>query len=305
MNAVGLPSAFFTSSPEWRWLIVLYFFVGGLAGGTFFVAALVDLFGRRQDRRLARLGYLVALPLTIVSALLLIFDLGRPDRFWHMLVESKTWQPMFKAFSPISIGSWALLVFGAFALAGFLGALHEAGRLRWRWTRHLRPPRVLGTIVAVLGGLLGLYVAGYTGVLLSVTNRPIWSNTEVLGLTFLISGVSTSIALLLLLGDPLRAEVSGLASLKRFDAWVLVAELLAIIALVASLGSLAAWWLNVWGALLVVGVILIGILAPLLFYWRPRLLGPIVTPASAVLVLIGGLVLRIVIVLSTDGLGVA
>src|SRR5256885_10155419 len=46
---------------------------------------------------------------------------------------------------------------------------------------------LLGVLVAVLGGLLGFFVAGYTGVLLSVTNRPIWGDTTLLGLVFLIS----------------------------------------------------------------------------------------------------------------------
>ena len=80
MNAVGLPSTFFTDPPQWRWLIVGYFFIGGLAGGCYFLAALIDFFGRAVDRPLARLGYLVAFPAVVLSGLLLIVDLRRPDR---------------------------------------------------------------------------------------------------------------------------------------------------------------------------------------------------------------------------------
>jgi protein NrfD len=284
-------------------LIVLYFFVGGLAGGCFFLAALIDLFGRPQDRPLARLGYYVAFPAVVISGLLLIFDLSRPERFWHMLLESKTWQPMFKAWSPISIGAWALLVFGAFALAGFLAALADGRRTRWGRLTRFRPPGILGGLVAGLGALLGLYVAGYTGVLLAVTNRPIWSDTHLLGFTFLISAASTSIALLILLGEPLRLASSGIASLRRMDAGLLIVELLALIALVASLGGLARLWLNAWGALLFVGVVLLGILVPLFLHWRPRAAGTTGALAAAVLVLIGGFLLRVVIVLSSEGLG--
>src|SRR5262249_58416896 len=50
----------FTAAPHWRWLIVLYFFIGGIAGGSFFLAALLDLFGRPQDRPIVRTGYYVA-----------------------------------------------------------------------------------------------------------------------------------------------------------------------------------------------------------------------------------------------------
>jgi protein NrfD len=303
MSAVGLPSTLFTGPPHWHWLIVLYFFVGGLAGGCFFLAALIDLFGRPQDRPLARLGYYVAFPAVVVSGLLLIVDLTRPERFWHMMLESKTWQPMFKPWSPISIGAWALLVFGAFAFAGFLAALADDRRARWGWLTRFRPPGILGGLVAGLGALLGLYVAGYTGVLLAVTNRPIWSDTHLLGFTFLVSGASTSIALLILLGEPRRLASSGIASLRRMDAGLLIVELLALIALVISLGGLARLWLNMWGALLFVGVVFLGILVPLFLHWRPRAAGSVGALAAAVLVLIGGFVLRVVIVLSSEGLG--
>ena len=48
----GVPSStYFTTAPHWEWLIVLYFFLGGLAGGCYFLAALIDLFGRDEDGR--------------------------------------------------------------------------------------------------------------------------------------------------------------------------------------------------------------------------------------------------------------
>ena len=79
---------FFTASPHWGWFITLYFFFGGLAGGSFFLASLLDLFGTPADRKLARLGYVVALPCLAFCPPLLIIDLDRPERFWHMLVMS-------------------------------------------------------------------------------------------------------------------------------------------------------------------------------------------------------------------------
>src|SRR5918997_122527 len=160
-------STFFSAPPEWGWLIVLYFFFGGLAGGCYFLAALVDLFGRREDRPLARTGYFVVLPCLIVSGILRIFDLTPPLRFWHLLLENHTFEPMFKYWSPMSLGSWALLAFGFVALLSFLAALAESGRLKWPTARRFRPPGALGVAIAATGALLGLYVAGgYTGVLL-------------------------------------------------------------------------------------------------------------------------------------------
>jgi formate-dependent nitrite reductase membrane component NrfD len=302
MNA-ALPSTFFTDSPHWQWLIISYFFVGGLAGGCYFVAALLDFFGRPEDRPIARLGYLVAFPAVVVSGLLLIVDLGLPLRFWHMLFESNTGQPMLKLYSPMSVGSWALLAFGLFAFLSFLAALDDAGWRIARPMRTLRPPAAIGTIVAFVGSVLGFFVAGYTGVLLAVTNRPIWSDTSLLGLNFVISAASTSAALLILLAFWRWRSTPGIDMLERFDSLVLIVEFLAILALIASLGNILWVWLNWWGALLVVGVLIVGILAPLALQWRPRWIRrDLTTPLAAALVLIGGFTLRIVIVMSSSGL---
>ena len=47
-----------------------------------------------------------------------------------------------------------------------------------------------------MGALLGLFVAGYTGVLLAVSNQPVWSDTWALGGLFLASGLTGSAALI-------------------------------------------------------------------------------------------------------------
>jgi formate-dependent nitrite reductase membrane component NrfD len=52
--------------------------------------------------------------------------------------------------------------------------------------------------------------------------------------------------------------------------------------------------------LLAVGVVLVGILIPLALHWRPRLLGSLSAPTAAVLVLVGGFILRVVVVLSSE-----
>jgi formate-dependent nitrite reductase membrane component NrfD len=296
-----MPSTLFTAAPDWRWLIVFYFFLGGLAGGAYFLAALIDFFGRSTERPLARLGYLIAFPLVLVCGLLLIVDLSRPERFWHMMIQAKSFRPMLKLYSPMSFGSWGVLLFGAFSFLSFLGALAELDRPWWPALRVLRPPGILGGIVTVLGGIFALFLAGYTGVLLSVTNRPIWADTTLLGLTFLISGASTAAALLILLGWRRREAVTGVRALERFDVWLLAFELVALIALVLSLGGIARLWLGMWGALLLFGVVGLGIVVPLLIHWRARVLGGASGLAAAVLVLAGGFLLRVVVIFSSEG----
>jgi protein NrfD len=145
-------------------------------------------------------------------------------------------------------------------------------------------------------------LAGYTGVLLSVTNRPLWADTTWLGLLFLLSGASTAAALLMLLGLLRGARASETVYwLCRMDRGTLILELLALIIVAVSLGPMLHTWMNLWGLLLLVGVVFAGILLPLSLEWRPRLLGRLSLPAGAVLVLLGGFLLRVVVILSSEG----
>jgi formate-dependent nitrite reductase membrane component NrfD len=300
MNPV-LSSTFFTVSPHWQWLIVFYFFLGGLAGGSYFLAALIDTFGRSEDRPLARIGYLVAFPCIAMSGVLLSVDLGRPLRFWHMLIQRNTFEPMFKPWSPMSIGSWALAIFGLFATISFVLALVDSG-LAPSWVPRVRVANVVRRAVAIVGGIFGFYVAGYTGVLLSVTNRPIWSDTPLLGMLFIVSAASTSAALMILLAHRAGWRTPGVADLHRLDAWMIAFELLVLIATIVSLGPVMRAWVNVWGALLLVGVILCGLVVPLLLTWRPGWLRDANVTATAVFVLVGGFLLRYVIVFSSESI---
>ena len=227
--------------------------------------------------------------------------INRPLRFWHMLIESNTYQPMFKPWSPMSLGSWALLIFGIFSLVSFLGALVEDNRLAWPAWRKVRPPGMLSKVIAVLGGLVGFYVAGYTGVLLAVTNRPIWSDTPLLGMLFVVSAASISAALMILLAHRSGWTMPGVTALHRLDAWVVALELIVLIAVMISLGPVFRAWLNAWGLLLFFGVIIVGMLIPLALYWRRQWLGNRNVTTAAALVLIGGFILRLVIVFSAQG----
>jgi protein NrfD len=231
-------------------------------------------------------------------------------RFWHMMIESNTYRPMFKYWSPMSIGAWALLVFGLFSFLSFLGALaaDEPGRIRWsalrtigtRWpiVHRLRAPSGTGRVIAVIGAIFGLYVAGYTGVLLAVTNRPIWSDTPLLGMLFVASATSTSAALIMLLAHRSGWAPPGLANLSRMENWVIALELLVLVAVMVSLGPVLRAWLNAWGLSLLI-VIILGMVAPLIHSWRARRL-PEGSTTTAVLVLVAGFLLRVIIVFSAE-----
>jgi formate-dependent nitrite reductase membrane component NrfD len=285
--------------PRWGWLVVAYFFIGGLTGGLYFAAAWLDLFGDRNDRVAVRIGHLLTFPLIIVSALLLTLDLGQPLRFWHMIFESNRFPlPMLKPYSPMSLGSVILFVFGVASFLSFLDAVLGKGR----WIHALDNP--LGKILSAVGALGGLALAGYTGVLLNVTNEPVWGNSPWISALFLFSGVSTGIALLVLLAR--RAPRTTFDKLSEADGYLMVLELITLVVFLASLGALGTRF--IFGTptlILFVVVIVIGLLVPLVLHWRPGLAGGHRTASllSAVLVLIGGFVLRWAILAAPQGIG--
>jgi protein NrfD len=308
MRRIPVSDTFFTASPHWALWIILYFFVGGIAGSAFFLASLLHLFGRPADRPLVRLGYYLAFVGVAISGFLLSIDLTRPERFWHMLIQSNTGRPMFKAWVPMSVGAWGLLLFGLFAFLAALAAVGEdrsdVRLLQSAPVRALRRPGP-SAVIAVLGSIFGLFIAGYTGVLLAVTNRPIWADSTLLGLLFLVSGASTGASALTLLAIWRRlGHPASLDWLGWFDRRALMLELLVLFLFILSLGSVARVFLSWWGLVLLLGVIGVGILAPLLLGRRAGFHAPPHLIRSASLVLLGGLLLRVVVLLSSNGVHV-
>ncbi len=293
-----MSDTFFSGAPHWTWFIIPYFFIGGLAGGAYFLAAILEWFGRPDDRPVVRTGYDIAAVGALVSGFLLTVDLGQPLRFWHMLFQSENFPAIvFKPWSPISFGAWAILLFGLFSVLSALGARAEEGRLRNPVLRAVGTAvrgRALTKVVAALGGLFGFFVAGYTGVLLTVTNRPIWADSPWLGALFVASGASTGAATLILLAPGRGATARSLAWLSDFDVRALIVELLILVAFLISLGSVNRVWVSFWGLLLVVGVIGAGIVAPLRLHANPA--------KAARLVLLGGFLLRITVLLASEGI---
>jgi protein NrfD len=295
------PDTFFTRPPHWQWYIIFYFFIGGIAGGCFFLSALLRLVGRPGDGPIIRLGYYIAFLGVVISGILLIVDLGRPDRFWHMMIQNKTGRPMFKYWSPMSVGAWGLLVFGGFTFLAALGAAYEDGRLRWRLAGRLAQ-RPISTVIALAGGVMGFFLAGYTGVLLSVTNRPIWADSSWLGILYLFSAASSAAAVMILLARRRLPDAPIIQGLERFDKYALVLELMALVIFLITLGSAARAFLNAWGAVLLL-VVAGGILVPLLIgfgrirQFRGRAL---TAGTAAALVLLGGFMLRVVTILPSE-----
>jgi formate-dependent nitrite reductase membrane component NrfD len=270
-------------------------------------AALLDLMGTARDREMAKVSDYLTFPLVLVCAVLLILDLGRPERFWHMLIQSETGRLMFKYWAPMSMGAWALLVFGGVAGLSFVGVLAEDGRLGagpWRGVAAALHRGRLGTGFAVLRAVVGFFVAAYTGVLLVASNQPLWSDTQWLGALFLASAAATGTALMLLLRLP-SAALASLARLQQLNAWALVLELVLLVGFFFSLGSLATPLLQSSYGRMLVGVTgLLGLVLPLLLRLAHGW-GKWVTALSCVLVLLGGFEMRYSILMAAQHLVLA
>ena len=137
--------------PTWTWQIPCYFFTGGLAGASS-VLSLAAKLARRE--KLSRTALYVGAVADAVSPALLVSDLGRPERFRHML-------RVFKVTSPMNVGAWVLLASG--------GASNTAALLELMG--RLKPVKLAAEMVAALSGPP---LATYTGVLVADTAVPVW-----------------------------------------------------------------------------------------------------------------------------------
>jgi formate-dependent nitrite reductase membrane component NrfD len=276
-------------------------------------AGVADIFGSRRDRVITKVGSWLALLTVIPGPIFLIIDLGMPSRFLHMLFVSKASQSIglsaitigplqIKPYSPMNLGAWALMGFGACALAVAATLyLEDSGR-----TRDLGPLR--GAFGAI-GVLLGFFVAGYPGQLLAVTAQPFWTNARPLGALFMAVGAATGLAAIALVLSLRGGETAGsLAKVRRAYTFCIVLEALALIAVLWVVAQGPAWSAGRIGLLLGgryspifwIGAVLVGVLVPLGLEIRDGIFqgyrqGPGRVVLASVLILVGGFLMKYVI----------
>jgi len=249
---IYLAAEHFVRAPQWTWYILGYFFFAGLTGGCYAIATLLRLVGDPRDEPAARIGFYASFVALLVCPVLLTVDLGASWwKFWHMLIDVTPGDQglNFKYWSPMSVGVWALLIFGLFPTVSALEAYVLDRRARSapaasgssRFNTVDPPARPLGGVLGrafnVVGAVLALFIASYTGVLLSVSNQPIWSDTWMLGGLFLASGLSGSGALIALLTRYRADAAFSLGRLHEADGYFSILELVLLVAFFITIGA--------------------------------------------------------------------
>ncbi|MDQ3784917.1 MAG: polysulfide reductase NrfD [Actinomycetota bacterium] len=194
--------------PVWIWAVPAYFYVGGAAGAVSLLAEVAESLTRDETDGLVRKARRIGAAGGGIGTALLIYDLGRPERFLNML-------RVFRPTSAMSVGSWTLAaatpVFAASAVLPHAGGF----------------PGHLGNLLGKVAGFLGMSLAGYTAVLLTNTAVPVWQASR-RSLPWLFIGSAMSAAGSLLGFANLNETEDKIV--RRFEMAGQVAELVAALA---------------------------------------------------------------------------
>lgn len=282
----------------WHWQIPIYLFLGGLAAGILFLAAVYTILGKDKEMQATVKWAPFIVPFALIIGLFMLFlDLKHKLYFWQLYTT-------IRLESPMSWGAWVLMIMTPISIIWSASYIREVFP-NWDWKFKflytfeawvIKNRWYIAWPMAIYAVILGIY----TGILLSAFNaRPLW-NTTILGPLFLVSGMSTGAATIILMSK--NHEERRL--IGRLDLLFIAVELFFIVHMI--MGFLAGSEVQIQAAQLFLGgeftvsffvfVILLGLLLPAVLEVL-ELIGykvPIVIPA--ILVLLGGLIFRFIMV---------
>lgn len=214
----------------WGLMIVIYLFTAGLSAGAMLISNIAFLRGGEEFERISRWGaYISPFPIAIGTGMLLL-DLGSPFNFYQLFLT-------LQVKSPMSYGSWAILLFTGLSVLYFYLWLPEKIQI----LGHLKNEEQWKKRFAKFMPIMSVIVASYTGILLNAAKRALWS-APLLPVLFFVSAFSTGIAAVILLASfsrKNRARHGELNFLVRFDLILIVIEGI-IFALMFILGKMSS-----------------------------------------------------------------
>lgn len=287
---------------NWGLPIALYLFLGGMSAAAFYIAVMADVVGKGEYENVAKAGAYVVLAPICIGLLMLVLDLGKPFKFWHLIFQNGPLNSglVLRFGSVMSLGAWLL---GGFVL--ICGVIYP---LMW-WAEGKFSPNLRRT-VGLVGMPFALLVAIYTGVLLAATAEPVWANTPLLPVLFVLSATSTGMAaIMVVLAYTGKFEQDVISRLEKGDNLLIKFELVVaailFVALLFSSGAAGLVRNLMFGDYAVfywVGFIIVGLLLPLAIQ-KYSLNGHStgnsrLALVSALLVLFGGFFLRYIVLLA-------
>lgn len=282
----------------WGWEIPLYLFLGGLAAGILFFAALYTILGREKELPTAVRKATFIVPAILVIGLFALFlDLKNKLYFWQLYTT-------IRLESPMSWGAWVLMLVTPLSIVwcvAYWRDLVPNWKFKVEWLEFIEKQvnkyrKPLAWVMIVSSVILGIY----TGILLSAFNaRPLW-NTSILGPLFLVSGLSTGAAVIMWMSkDHLERTL-----FSKIDLILIGIEIFFIIHLfmgflasnaaqieAAQLFLGGAYTLPFWG-----GVVVLGLLVPAILEIMELRGKRIPVALPAFLILFGGMVFRFIMV---------
>ena len=282
----------------WGWQIPVYLFIGGLVAGMMIISGYFLFKGRTKETKCSCF-YLPFLSVIFLSLgmLALFLDLEHKLYVWRLYTT-------FKITSPMSWGAWILLlVYPALILNMIirlpdflLAKFPKLGKLMERVNEHPYAIKNIGVLNMILGAMLGVY----TGILLStLTGRPLW-NSSILGVLFLVSGLSSAAAFVHMIArDVYERELLAKADNGFLSLELIVVAMFFIGILTSSASQKTAATLLLYGpfaAVFWVFVIGVGMVIPLFIQLMAVNHKIKHTPVAPIMVIAGGVLLRFVFV---------
>ena len=286
----------------WGADIALDLFFGGLGVGTFIFAVMVSIFYGDKLKKVSRTAAFLTPIMVALGLLFLILHLGRPGRFYLVLLN-------FNVTSPLSWGAWFTgIFFGLSVIYAFL----------WFTEKEDSPgnPKVR-RVVGYIGVPFALAVGVYHGLLLMVfKSRALWNTgpTVLMAISgFIMTGIAL-VVLVLSISPQKKELLLELKASRNILGGLILAQLLTIALWITSLyfgpgdsheamvHLLSRYGLLFWGGAIVLGLVLpivIGALA-LLSERRKETISYMVPCLTSLMVLIGGFILRYVTIVAVQ-----
>lgn len=281
----------------WHWHIPFYLFLGGLAAGILFFAALYTIQGKEDKYPGAvKKAPFITPFILIIGLLALLLDLNNKPYFWQLYTT-------IRLESPMSWGAWTLMVVTPLSFVWCMLNIREIfPSFNWKhnWQRETenffkKHKITMSWILLIFSVILGIY----TGILFSAFNaRPLW-NTSILGPLFLASGLSTGAAYIMLVSKSHEERIM----FSKIDLVLIGIELFLIIHM--FMGFLASTQVQIDAAMLFLGgpytaafwvlVVFIGMLLPALLEILELRNYKVPVIITGLLVLFGGLMFRFII----------